>query len=176
MEIPELPDRTHSDAVTVESLADGVGIAADNEVFREARRARQWLEAASDVTTELLGSGDPGRALTLIADRALLLSRADTAMIVLPSDPEISPSAVTVLRVAVCVGKGADASGPSPRRVDQLLDLMIPVSESTTGAVFADQVPGMWPASSSGPGSARSSGPGWLRRWGQLNRPSVCCW
>ena len=166
MEIPELPDRTHSDAVTVESLADGVGIAADNEVFREARRARQWLEAASDVTTELLGSGDPGRALTLIADRALLLSRADTAMIVLPSDPEISPSAVKDLRVAVCVGKGAD----------QLLDLMIPVSESTTGAVFADQVPGMWPASSSGPGSARSSGPGWLRRWGQLNRPSVCCW
>ena len=135
-------------------------------MFREASRARQWLEAASDVTTELLGSGDPGRALTLIADRALLLSRADTAMIVLPSDPEISPSAVTVLRVAVCVGKGAD----------QLLDLMIPVSESTTGAVFADQVPGMWPASSSGPGSARSSGPGWLRRWGQLNRPSVCCW
>ena len=154
-------------------------------MFREASRARQWLEAASDVTTELLGSGDSGRALTLIADRALLLSRADTApqvralrvpMIVLPSDPEISPSAVTVLRVAVCVGKGADASGPSPRRVDQLLDLMIPVSESTTGAVFADQVPGMWPASSSGPGSARSSGPGWLRRWGQLNRPSVCCW
>ena len=34
MEIPELPHRTHSDAVTVESLADGVGIAADNEVFR----------------------------------------------------------------------------------------------------------------------------------------------
>ena len=135
-------------------------------MFREASRARQWLEAASDVTTELLGSGDPGRALTLIADRALLLSRADTAMIVLPSDPEISPSAVTVLRVAVCVGKGAD----------QLLDLMIPVSESTTGAVFADQVPGMWPASSSGPGSSRSQGPGWLRRWGQLNRPSVCCW
>jgi len=175
MEIPELPHRTHSDAVTVESLADGVGIAADNEVFREASRARQWLEAASDVTTELLGSGDSGRALTLIADRALLLSRADTApqvralrvpMIVLPSDPEISPSAVKDLRVAVCVGKGAD----------QLLDLMIPVSESTTGAVFADQVPGMWPASSSGPGSARSSGPGWLRRWGQLNRPSVCCW
>jgi hypothetical protein len=166
MEIPELPDRTHSDAVTVESLADGVGIAADNEVFREARRARQWLEAASDVTTELLGSGDPGRALTLSADRALLLSRADTAMIVLPSDPEISPSAVTDLRVAVCVGKGAD----------QLLDLMIPVSESTPGAVFADQVPRNVASLVVRPGSSRSSGPGWLRRWGQLNRPSVCCW
>ena len=60
MEIPELPHRTHSDAVTVESLADGVGIAADNEVFREASRARQWLEAASDVTTDCWAAVTPG--------------------------------------------------------------------------------------------------------------------
>lgn len=132
MEKSDLPNRHDRDAVTVESLADAVGIAADNEqVFQEASRARQWLEASSDVTTELLGSRDTGRALTLIANRAMMLSVANTAMIVLPSDPELSPSGVTDLRVAVCVGKDAD----------DLLDLMIPVSESTPGAVFADQAP-----------------------------------
>ena len=168
MGMPELPDRTHSDAVTVESLAEAVGIAADNEqVFQEASRARQWLEASSDVTTELLGSRDTGRALTLIADRALMLSVADTAMIVLPSDPEISPSAVTDLRVEVCVGKGAD----------DLLDLMIPVVRVHARCRCSrTRRPGMWPAWSSGPGSSRSRGPGWLRRWGPRNRPSVCCW
>lgn len=87
MEKSDLPNRHDRDAVTVESLADAVGIAADNEqVFQEASRARQWLEASSDVTTELLGSRDTGRALTLIANRAMMLSVANTAMIVLPSD------------------------------------------------------------------------------------------
>ena len=36
------------------------------------------------------------------------LSAADTAMVVLPSDPQMTPSGVTDLRVAVCVGVAAD--------------------------------------------------------------------
>ena len=52
---------TDDDTRTVQALADAVGMAVDNaQVFQQARRARQWLEAASNVTSELLGSGDTG--------------------------------------------------------------------------------------------------------------------
>jgi hypothetical protein len=56
LEKSDLPNRHDRDAVTVESLADAVGIAADNEqVFQEASRARQWLEASSDVHDRIVG-------------------------------------------------------------------------------------------------------------------------
>jgi len=92
----------------------------------------------------------PARALNLIADRAMELSAADTAMVVLPSDPQVTPSGVTDLRVAVCVGVGADA----------LHDLMIPVSGSTPGAVFTDQLPRSVPTLAVRPGFRPSVGPG----------------
>jgi len=142
---------TDNDTRTVQALADAVGMAVDNaQVFQQARRARQWLEAASDVTSELLGSGDTGRALNLIADRAMELSAADTAMVVLPSDPQMGPSGVTDLRVAVCVGVAADT----------LHDLMIPVAGSTPGAVFTDQLPRSVPTPAVRPGFSPILGPG----------------
>ena len=142
---------TDNDTRTVQALADAVGMAVDNaQVFQQARRARQWLEAASDVTSELLGSGDTGRALNLIADRAMELSAADTAMVVLPSDPQMGPSGVTDLRVAVCVGVAADT----------MHDLMIPVAGSTPGAVFTDQLPRSVPTPAVRPGFRPILGPG----------------
>jgi signal transduction histidine kinase len=114
----------------VKAVAGAVGMAVTYaREFEQARQGRQWLEAAGDVTTELLGGGHTDRALTMIAGRAMELSAADTAMVLVPSDPGIDRSMVTDLRAAVCVGAGAGV----------LLDLMIPVKGSIAGAVLADQ-------------------------------------
>ena len=121
---------TDDDEVTVKAVAGAVGMAVTYaREFEQARQGRQWLEAAGDVTTELLGGGHTDRALTMIAGRARELSAADTAMVLVPSDPGIDRSMVTDLRAAVCVGVGAGV----------LLDLMIPVKGSIAGAVLADQ-------------------------------------
>ena len=121
---------TDDDEVTVKAVAGAVGMAVTYaREFEQARQGRQWLEAAGDVTTELLGGGHTDRALTMIAGRAMELSAADTAMVLVPSDPGIDRSMVTDLRAAVCVGAGAGV----------LLDLMIPVKGSIAGAVLADQ-------------------------------------
>jgi len=62
----------------------------------------------------------------------------------------MTPSGVTDLRVAVCVGVAADT----------LHDLMIPVSGSTPGAVFTDQLPRSVPTLAVRPGFRPSVGPG----------------
>ncbi|HZM67024.1 MAG TPA: GAF domain-containing protein [Nakamurella sp.] len=128
---------TDDDEAAVKTVADAVAMAMHHaRDFEEARRGKQWLEAAGDVTTGLLGDGDTDRALRLIAGRARELSASDTAMVLLPSDPGVDQAGVTVLRVAVCVGVGGDV----------LLDLMVPVAGSTSGEVLADQKPRMVPS------------------------------
>ena len=79
----------------------------------------------------MLGDGDTDRALRLIAGRALELSASNTAMVLLPSDSGLDQAGVTDLRIAACVGVGDDV----------LLDLMVPVTGSTSGEVFAEQKP-----------------------------------
>jgi GAF domain-containing protein len=121
---------TDDDEVTVKAVAEAVGVAMNYaREIEEARRGKQWLEAAGDVSTGLLSETDPDRAMRVIAGRARELSASDTAMVLLPSDHGIDPSVVTHLRVAVCLGVAAEV----------LLDLMIPVTGSTSGDVLADK-------------------------------------
>ena len=123
---------TERDETALVALAGAAGVAVENaRLYEQAVRRERWLEATGEVVTELLAGGNSDRALELVASRALELTAADTAMIVLPSDPDADEADITALRIAVCVGNGAES----------LIDWMLPVKGSTTGAVFADHLP-----------------------------------
>jgi signal transduction histidine kinase len=123
---------TEQDETVLLALAGAAGVAVENaRLYEQAVRRERWLEATGEVVTELLAGGDSDRALELVASRALELTGADTAMIVLPSDPDADEADITDLRIAVCVGNGAES----------LVDWMLPVQGSTTGAVFSDHLP-----------------------------------
>jgi GAF domain-containing protein/anti-sigma regulatory factor (Ser/Thr protein kinase) len=122
---------TEDDKVVVQALAGAAGIAVDNaRLYEEARRRQRWLEATGEITTELLGASDPTEALRLIACRALELTGADYTVIAVP-DPEVVPSEIAELTVAVCAGMDPDT----------VTGQKIPIAGSTSGAVFADHVP-----------------------------------
>ncbi|SHG85260.1 sensor histidine kinase [Streptoalloteichus hindustanus] len=75
---------TADDEVVVRALAAAAGIAVDNaRLFEQTRLRQRWLEASSEITTELLSGAATEDALRLIARRALELARADCALIVL---------------------------------------------------------------------------------------------
>ena len=123
---------TEQDETVLLALAGAAGVAVANaRLYAQAVRRERWLEATGEVVTELLAGGDGDRALKLIANRALELTAADTAMIVVPSEPDAGEAAITDLRIAACVGNGAES----------LIDWMLPVEGSTTGAVFSDHLP-----------------------------------
>lgn len=123
---------TGDDEVVVQALAGAAGIAVDNaRLYEQARRRQRWLEATGEVTTELLGGTDPTEVLRLIASRAMELTHADYALIVLPEDPDADPCDVTALVVAVCAGLDTDA----------IAGRTIPIDRSTSGMVFRHRVP-----------------------------------
>ncbi|HEY5151835.1 MAG TPA: GAF domain-containing sensor histidine kinase [Mycobacterium sp.] len=123
---------TEQDETVLLALAGAAGVAVQNaRLYEQAVRRERWLEATGEVVTELLADGDSDRALKLVASRALELTAADTAMIAVPSDPGADQEGTTDLRIAVCVGHGAES----------LVDWMIPIQGSTTGAVFSDHLP-----------------------------------
>lgn len=79
---------TQADEVVVEALAAAAGIAVQNaDLFEQSRLRQRWLEATSEIRTELLAGASEQDALRLIAQRALELTRAAATVIVLgPAD------------------------------------------------------------------------------------------
>ena len=129
---------TEDDETVVLALAGAAGVAIDNaDQYEQARRRQRWLEAISQVTTELLADGDTTHALQMIATNAQKLTTADYTLIALPADPGTHPADTAEvadtaeLTLQVCVG----AAG------EKLIGRRIPVRGSTTGAVFADHTP-----------------------------------
>ncbi len=123
---------SHDDEVVVSALAAAAGIAIDNaRLYDEVRRRQRWLEASGEVTVLLLDDSEPIEALRLIANRAMELTAADYTLVAVPAVVSDDPAAVTSLTVAVCVGMGADT----------VIGRTIPLTGTTTGAVFTDQVP-----------------------------------
>ena len=123
---------TEDDEVVVQALAGAAGVAVDNaRLYEDARRRQRWLEATSEVTAELLGGTEPTDVLKLIAGHALELTAADYTLIALPADPDTALLEVNELTVAVCAGLDSDT----------VTGTKIPISGSTSGAVFADHVP-----------------------------------
>ena len=121
---------TADDEAVVVALATAAGVAIDNaRLFEETRRRQRWLEAAGEITTELLSGVDPADALTLVARRALELSGADCTLIALPADDD-----PTVLIAAVAAaGTGAEA--------EHVRGLQLPLDGSIAGAVYRSRRP-----------------------------------
>ncbi|WP_269457467.1 GAF domain-containing sensor histidine kinase [Nakamurella panacisegetis] len=118
---------TAEDESVVQVLAAAAGIAVGNaRLFEQGVRRARWLEAITEVTSELLGGSDPGRVLFLIASRARELAGAQFTFIAL-ADPDDG----SVLEVTLCVGLAPDTV--TGRR--------IPVVGSTAGEVFVDRTP-----------------------------------
>ena len=120
------------DEVVVLALAGAAGIAIDNaRLYEDARRRQSWLEATAEVSAALLGEEGTDQALQLIATRARELTDADYTLIAVPLGQDSDLGAPGELIVEVCVGAGAE----------EILGRRIPVSGSTTGAVFSDHTP-----------------------------------
>jgi signal transduction histidine kinase len=94
---------TPADEIIVEALAAAAGVAVQNaDLFEQARGRQRWLEASSEVQGELLAGASAADALTLIAQRALELTAADTTAIMLRAD-------VATFRVSAVAGLDDDS-------------------------------------------------------------------
>jgi len=123
---------TDDDEIVVHALAAAAGVAIDNaRLYEQSRHRQRWLEATSEVTTELLIGTDTDAALQLIAGRARELTGSDYTLIALPEDEESTGSATAGLTVVVSAGA----------MTDRINGLRIPIVGSTAGAVFTDHVP-----------------------------------
>lgn len=77
---------TSSDVDVLTALAPAAGIAVENaHLYADARRTERWISASQSLTTTMLEGADEEEALELIARTVREVSRADTAIIVLPS-------------------------------------------------------------------------------------------
>jgi len=75
---------TADDEVIVQALAAAAGIAVQNaKLYEEVISRQRQLEAAGEITTELLSGSTADHALHLVAERACQLSDADAAFILL---------------------------------------------------------------------------------------------
>ena len=111
------------------SAATADEVVDDSRLYEELDRRQRWLDASSEITVHLLEGSDPVEVLRLIAHRALELTGADYTLIALPNPA--APADALELTVAVCIGMGADT----------ITGRTIPLSGSTSGAVYADQLP-----------------------------------
>ncbi len=126
---------TADDETLVLSLAGAAGVAIDNaRLYEDARGRQRWLEASADVTAVLLAGNDTSDALHLIASRARDMTKADFTLILLPAvdrDERADDPGPAELTIIVAVGETAD----------RFAGQRIPISGSTSGAVYADRVP-----------------------------------
>nr|WP_233627520.1 GAF domain-containing protein [Saccharopolyspora sp. HNM0986] len=75
---------SQDDEVVLRALAAAAGVSVENaQLFDQVRLRHRWLQASSEITTELLSGVSTADGLRLIAQRAMEISRADCALIVL---------------------------------------------------------------------------------------------
>lgn len=127
------PAFSEADETAVLALAAAAAVAIDNaRVFDRLRSTARWMEASRAITTALLSGVDLNtRPLQLIADRACELTRAEQAIVLVPSDADLPVEDVDTLVVSTAVG----------RHADDVLGQRVPVDCSTTGAVFRSGTP-----------------------------------
>ncbi len=127
------PAFSEADETAVLELAAAAAVAIDNaRQFDRLRSTARWTEATRAITTALLSGVDlHTRPLQLIADRACELTRAEQAIVLVPSDADLPSDDVDTLVVSTAVG----------RHADDVLGQRVPVEGSTTGAVFRSGTP-----------------------------------
>ncbi|MFI7127872.1 GAF domain-containing protein [Nonomuraea sp. NPDC050153] len=110
------------DEAVVIALATAAGVAVENaRLYEMSRRRETWLQASSEVTTNLLSGADPQQVLSVVAARAREMSDADLVQVLLPN-----PSG-QLLIAEVVEGEGAH----------ELLGTAFEVSATLAGDVFA---------------------------------------
>jgi two-component system sensor histidine kinase DevS len=120
------------DEVLVRALASAAGIAIENARLYEQCRTRQnWIEAARDISTEMLSGVDADAAFRLVAEKALLLADATAAFVAAPCDAEAPPSDSTELVVIQAAGA---LSVPANQAA-------IPLRDKVISQVFRDRTP-----------------------------------
>lgn len=78
---------TQEDEDVVVALAAAAGIAIENaRMFVQTHLRENWLAAATEITSRLLGGATPDEAFELIADRARVAAGADLSLLALVSD------------------------------------------------------------------------------------------
>ncbi|CDO11015.1 GAF sensor signal transduction histidine kinase [Mycolicibacterium cosmeticum] len=125
---------TGADELTARALASVAAVAIDNaRLFNQMRVAASWTNASREITAAVLSDEQPEmlRPLRLIAERALQLTDAEQAIVLIPDDPDAAEDEVQTLVVSAAVGTYAD----------DVLGQRIPVAGSTTGAVFRSGEP-----------------------------------
>ncbi|MEV6276725.1 GAF domain-containing protein [Nocardia sp. NPDC051832] len=120
---------TEHDQAVVQALAAAAGIAIENaRLYAQSRVRQRWLEATSEVATQLLGGAEPAAVLELIADRAMTLTGSARAFLALPEDPDLAPDEVTQLVVVAATGVDSET----------LADRRIPIYDPYSGTAFRD--------------------------------------
>jgi GAF domain-containing protein len=89
------------------------------------------MKASREITAELLSAGPAERPLQLIADRALELTDAEQAILLVPTEADLPVDEVDTLVVGATAG----------RYTSQVIGQRIPVEGSTTGAVVRSGTP-----------------------------------
>lgn len=127
------PVFTEADEVAARALASAAAVAIDNaRLFDRVRATGQWMEASRAITTALTAETGPvTRPLTMIAQRVRELTGAEQAIVLVPSDSELSGEEVETLVVSAAVGLSAD----------EVMGQRVPVEGSTTGGVFRSGTP-----------------------------------
>ncbi len=129
------PERlfSESDEVAARALAFAAAVAIDNaQVFERERTSVKWMEASREITTALLSSADPHRRpLQIIAESARILTDAEQAIVLVPTDPDVPNDEVDTLVVSAAVGIYAS----------EVIGQRVPVEGSTSGAVFRSGEP-----------------------------------
>ncbi|HTX96006.1 MAG TPA: GAF domain-containing protein [Mycobacterium sp.] len=116
------------DEVLVQALAAAAGIAIANARLYEQAKARQaWIEATRDIATELLAGTEPATVFRLLAEEALNLTAAESALVAVPVE-ETDTAALLVIET---VGSAAASA----------LGRTVPVAGTSLGEVFSSSTP-----------------------------------
>ncbi|MDD7939576.1 GAF domain-containing protein [Actinomycetospora lutea] len=133
------------EAVTV-ALAAAAAVAVENarlhqdtrRLVAQAQRRQRWLEASSEITTQVLAGADPAEALVLAAERAAELSDGVGALITTP--PTEADEEDHAPPVRVMVGVGLEDTVPVGARVAITDSPLAAVARTRTPRVEDDLV------------------------------------
>ncbi len=128
------PDRVFSDSqeAAVRALAIAAAAAIDNaRLFERERESAKWTKASRQITTALLSGAPQTGPLQLIVNRALELSDAEQAILLVPREPDLPADEVDTLVVSATAGRYAS----------QVIGQQVPMEGSTTGGVARRGLP-----------------------------------
>ncbi len=124
---------TESDEIGARALAAAAAVALEKApLFDRLRASAAWVDASREITTALLSGADPHLgALRLIAERTMDLTEAEQAIVLVPAVVDGSGADIDALVVSMAVGVHAD----------EVVGQLVPVDDSTSGAVFRSGEP-----------------------------------